>query len=633
MRHIYSVKQRKLSFLLLAFLLISFHCLQGQGIRDKINEIKNADPFAISGTVGAGTGVSYNSNHPGSTPFSANIYASINLSFYSFQLPFSFYFANNTTSFTYPQLPTFHLGFMPTWRNWKFHIGHSSMHFSNYTYSGLTFLGLGAEYQGKKFRMGVFGGHLQQATRIKGYDDRSAFQQLADSLLGLNVPEAELPQYRRDAVGFRVGGGNERNFIDFSFLKAKDAIKSLPQIWQDSLPPRDNITLGLSGRFAIKKWFAFTANLGASLYTMDIRDTLAGSLREDEKVDKLLQKTEWLLAVRNNTTLRFAGDASMNFMARSFSASLTYRFIQPGYVSLGASNFNQNAHSIGAVINTSLFKGRSNISAVGYFQRDNLNKKQMYTNQVATYAINWTNNIGSHFNLGLNYNGIKQDQYDGTYLVPDSLRINQIIHTLSVAPSINFERTYAHTINLNFNYVQNKNLNKLSPNSMNVKTMTVGIGYGIDFDAIRLGFDCGYDFSMSSSEYAKYDAHTLNVGLRYKILKKEKTNWTLSYNGSFGYNIQKMEGASNDFSISNSIGSNFSYKSAHTASLYLSLSNFNDREIIGQRIRSTLDCRFTLAYSYAFAARVIKKMTKEERAEHRLARQAQRLQKQQSSTK
>ena len=169
MRHIYSVKQRKLSFLLLAFLLISFHCLQGQGIRDKINEIKNADPFAISGTVGAGMGVSYNSNHPGSTPFSANIYASINLSFYSFQLPFSFYFANNTTSFTYPQLPTFHLGFMPTWRNWKFHIGHSSMHFSNYTYSGLTFLGLGAEYQGKKFRMGVFGGHLQQATRIKGY--------------------------------------------------------------------------------------------------------------------------------------------------------------------------------------------------------------------------------------------------------------------------------------------------------------------------------------------------------------------------------------------------------------------------------------------------------------------------------
>ena len=180
-----SIYKKGIAVVLAFFLLIG--AAQGQ-IRDRINDIKNADPFAISGTVGAGTGVSYNSNHPGSTPFSANIYATINMSFYSFQLPFSFYFANNTTSFSYPQLPTFHLGFMPTWRNWKFHIGHSSMHFSNYTYSGLTFLGVGAEYQGKKFRMGVFGGHLQQATRIKGYDDRSAFQQLADSLLGLNVP-------------------------------------------------------------------------------------------------------------------------------------------------------------------------------------------------------------------------------------------------------------------------------------------------------------------------------------------------------------------------------------------------------------------------------------------------------------
>ena len=613
--------------------MIAFQSLQGQGIRNKINEIKNADPFAISGTVGTGAGISYNTNHPGSTPFSANLYASINLSFYSFQLPFSFYFANNTTSFSYPQLPTFHLGFMPTWRNWKFHIGHSSMHFSNYTYSGLTFLGVGAEYQGKKFRMGVFGGHLQQATRIKGYDDRSAFQQLADSLLGLNVPEAELPQYRRDAVGFRIGGGNERNFIDFSFLKAKDAIKSLPQVWQDSIAPRDNITLGLSGRFAIRKWFAFTANLGASLYTQDMRDTLAKSLREDEKVDRLLKNTEWLLAVRNNSLLRFAGDAAMNFMARSFSASITYRFIQPDYVSLGAANFNQNSHSLGAVINTSLFKGHSNISAVGYFQRDNLNKKQMYTNQVATYSINWNNNIGNHFNLGINYNGIKQDQYDGTYKVVDSLRINQMVQTITVSPAITFEKQYAHTINLNFNLVQNMNLNKLYKSGVNVTTLTVGAGYGIDFDAIRLGFDCGYDFSMSNSQYAKYDAHTLNVGLRYKIMKKEKTNWTLSYNGSFGYNIQKMEGATNNFSISNSIGSNFSYKNAHTASLYLSLSNFNDREIIGQRIRSDLDCRFTLSYSYAFAARVIKKMTKAERAQHRLARQAQKLQKQQSSTK
>lgn len=612
------------------FLLMLFLSNADAQIRDKINDIKNADPFAISGSIGAGLGVSYNSNTPGCTPFSSNIYASLNLSFYSFQLPISFYFNNNTTSFDYPQLPTFHLGFMPTWRKWKFHLGSSSMHFSNYTYSGLTFFGAGVEYQGKLFRMGAFGGALQQATRVKGYDDRTAFQQLADSLLGLNVPEADYPQYRRDAVGVKLGVGNERNFIDLSVLKAKDKIKTLPQEWQDSIAPQENFAIGLSGRFAIKKWFAFTANLGASVYTQDTRDTLASAIGEMEGVRDVTRYTNWLIPVCNNTAIHFAGDAAMNFMAKHFTGSLTYRFIQPDYVSLGASNFNQNSHSLGAVMNFNMFKGRSNLNAVGYVQRDNLNKKQMFMNQVATYSLNWNNAIGDVFNMGINYSGIKQDQYDGTCILPDSLKLNQIAHTLTVTPSFSFQKAYDHTISLNFNFVQNKNLNELYAGGANVQTITAGVGYGIGLEPIRLDLDFGYDFSISSSEYANYNSHGLNIGARYKIMKKEKLNWNLSYNGYFAYNIQKNEGVSNDISISNSLGSNFSYKQSHTASLYFSISNFSDRERIGQHVKTNLDCRFTLSYTYSFAARVIKKKTPEERANDRISRQAAKLQKKQS---
>lgn len=617
-------------FITLLFLGVSFSFVpdaHGQ-IRDRINQVKNADPFAISGSVGTGLGISYNSNVPGCTPFSSNIYASLNLSFYSFQLPISFYFNNNTTSFAYPQLPSFHLGFMPTWRNWKFHLGNSSMHFSNYTYSGLTFLGAGAEYQGKLFRMGTFGGLLQQATRIKGYDDRSAFQMLADSLLGLNVPEADLPQYRRDALGVKVGVGNERNFIDINFLKAKDAVKSLSEEWRDSIAPKENLAIGLAGRFVIGKWFAFTANVGTSIYTSDTRDTLGKFFTSDASVQKILKATNWLIPFGNTTVVKLAGDASMNFMAKGFSANFTYRFIQPDYVSLGASNFNQNSHSLGAVFNVSMFKGRSNLSAVGYIQRDNLNKKQMYMNQVATYSINWNNAIGEMFNIGINYNGIKQDQFNGTCIISDSLKMNQIVHTLAFSPSVSFQKSYDHTIGLNLNFIQNKCLNKNYISPVDVMTITTGANYGIDFDQIRLGVNVGYDFSLSKSNYSNYNAHDINYGLRYKIIKKEKMNWNLTYNGSCGYNIQKDESASNNITVSNSIGSNFSYNQAHTAALYFSISNFSDREIIGQRVSTNLDCRFTLSYSYAFSARIIKKMTKEERAQHRLSKQAAKLQKQ-----
>ena len=615
---------KKILHLILSGLLMFIFLSEtdGQGsIRSRINSIKSADPFAISGTVGAGVGVSYNSNFPSSTPFSGNIYASMNLSFYSFQLPFAFYFNNNTTSFSYPQMPTFHLGFMPTWRNWKFHVGSSSMHFSNYTYSGLTFLGAGVEYQGKLFRMGTFAGLLQRATRIKGYDDRSAIQQLADSLLGLNVPQSTLPQYRRDAIGVRLGVGNERNFIDISFLKAKDRIKTLPEEWRDTIPPQDNVVIGLSGRFAIKRWFSFTANLGASLLNSDLRDSLR--LEEYQKFERY---TNWLFTPGNGFKIRFAGDAAMNFTTRVFNGNLTYRFIQPDYVSLGAQNFNQNAHSLGTVMNFIMFKGRSNLGLVGYLQRDNMDHKQMYTNQVATYSLNWNNSIGNICNLGIHYSGIKQDQYDGTYLVNDTTRINSIVHTVTVSPVFTIERRNTHSIGLNGNFVQNKSLNKLNPNALNVQTFTVGITYGIDFTDIRFGLNTGYDFSMSSSQFSHYDAHGLSVGLHYRIMQKEKLNWNINYNGYVSYNIQKDEGVDNDFSLSNSIGSSFNYKK-HTASMYLSLSNYSDMERIGQRVHTNLDTRFTLSYSYSFAARVIKKKTKQQRAEEKVSRHAKKMQK------
>jgi len=612
-------------FSVMFFVILLFGSLTvaGQGsIRSRINSIKTADPFAISGSVGSGLGISYNSNYPGSTPFSGNIYASLNLSFYSFQLPISFYFSNNTTSFSYPQLPTFSLGFMPTYKNWKFHIGNSSMHFSNYTYSGLSFLGAGVEYQGKLFRMGAFGGLLQRATKIKGYDDRSAIQQLADSLLGLNVPQSTLPQYLRAGGGVKIGVGNERNFIDISFLKAKDKYTSLPEEWRDTIAPQDNFAIGLSGRFAIKNWFAFTANVGASLYNPDLRDSL-----RIEEYGKLQRYTGWLFTAGNSFKLRFAGDAAMNLMFKHFNGSITYRFIQPDYVSLGAQNFNQNAHSLGTVLNFSMFKGKSNLGLVGYIQRDNMDKKQMFTNQVATYSLNWNNTIGSIFNMGIHYSGIKQDQFDGTTQLIDSLKLNSIVHTLTVSPNFSFQKKNNHTIGLNFNFVQNKNLNKLNHNAADVQTITAGVNYGIDLEEIRLGITTGYDFSISSSQYAHYNSHGINAGLNYRIMQKDNLNWNLNYNGYVAYNIQKDEGASNDFSVSNSIGSNLSFKKAHSASLYLSLSNFSDLERIGQRVQTDLDVRFTLSYSYAFSVRVIKKKTKEQRAEDKIKREAKKISK------
>lgn len=584
-------------------------------IKQRINQIKESDPLSISGSVGTSLGLSYNSNFPGSTPFSGSIFANLNLNIYSFNLPISFYFVNNTTSFNYPQLPTFRLGATPTWKRFRFHLGNSSMHFNNYTYSGLSFLGAGLEYQGKLFRGAAFAGLLSQATKVIGYDDRTAFQQLADSLLGLNTPASYLPQYRRDAIGVKLGIGNAKNFIDISFMKAKDREKTLPEYLRDSIAAKDNFTIGLSGRFSIKNWFSFTANVGASAYTSDLRDSLSPAVIEAMgKYSNILEKTDWLLGFRNNTTLRFAGDASMNFFTKRFNGSVTYRFIQPDYVSLGATTFSQNTHSLGLNTNFNMFKNRSILSLIGYIQRDNLNSKQMYTNQVATYTLNWNNTISDHFSLNLSYNGIKQNEFDGTCEVPDSLRIDQITHTATISPVVTFFKGgNTHSISLNGNFIQNTNLNKLSSMDIDTRTITAGVGYNVELQDIRLGIGANYDFSISRSTYSNYLSNTISGSLNYRLISTEKTNWNLSYCMSAGYNIMQDEGAKNTISLSNSLSTNFNYRKHHTASMYFSLSNYSDRVVIGQRVATDLDCRFTLSYTYSFAAKIIKKKSKDER--------------------
>lgn len=573
-------------------------------IRERIQTIKKSDPLTLSGSVGASLGVSHNNiSTYYSTPFSYSLYGSLNFNIYSFNLPISFYFVNNSTQFSYPKMPHITLGMTPTWKSWRFHLGVSSMHLSNYTYSGLTFIGAGAEYQGKLFRASAFGGIINRKTRLEQWDDRTAFQRLTDSLLGLNIPQYTTPQYRRLGGGAKIGVGNTNNYIDLTFFKAKDQLSSLPEEWRDTVKAKENVAVGLSGRFAIRNWFSFTANLGVTFYTDDIRDSL---LHINDKMDRTFQNLNWLFGVRSSSIVRFAGDAAMNFNFKVFNANILYRIIQPDYASLGTSSFSQNTHSIGVNTNFRMFKGKSNLSLVGYLQRDNLNRKQMYTNQVATYTLNSNSSIGSHFHLGLMYNGIKQNQYDGTTKVADSVRLDRITHTATLSPMITFQGKNDHSISLNLSFVQNQNLNKLYyANSGDVMTLTGGVGYNITFTPVRVTLNVGYDYSLSRSEGYNYNAHTLHYGVNFNIMNKEKLNWNAYYNGSAGYNIVKD--GDNNFSLSNCLGSSFNYNSAHTASLYLSLSNFSEDIVIGQKIATALDCRFTLSYSYSFQKVLIKK--------------------------
>ena len=643
-------------------LLLNFLCfslLFGLSLTSRAQDRQTiVDPLTVSGTVGTQLTSSWNNaDLHYNSPFSTSTYANMTFNVYGISIPMSVNLINvSAEQFTFPR-PTFTINFRPIWKKFTFHFGTSAMNFSNYTYNGISFDGVGLEYKGDKFRFGGFYGNFNHATTFRTeLDERDAIQFLSDSLLGMNnVAYTTFPQFKRKAYAAHIAVGSLRNYVDLSLLHAADDLNSLPPQWymynvyssdvvdttlfvrDSTIKGKENLALGLKGHFTIGKWVTFETNLGASLFTPDItREEVVleegsnGAAVANNIIGGL--RKSGLYNLRYGSEIRFAGDAMLNLNFSPVSTTFTYRFVQPDYTTLGANGFNQNSQTFGGNLSTSLFNSIAFLTLNGYLQRDNMDKKQLYTNQVGSYTVSWNNSFGESVALSILYNGVTQKQLDGVMEVPENIRINQITHSFDLSPSYTLSLNNDHTFSLNFNLLQNKNLNKqMEGMSFDVTTTSYGLGYDVYLTKSRLSLNANYDYSLSRSPGNDYNSHCLTGGTTYRFIKTE--NMLLSGNArlTVAYNIEKTEaedlsdserqalnylarriGAevgtemTNDLSVAARLGASLNYKDRHNASVFFSISNYSDNIIIGQHVAVNTDIRLMVEYSYSFASRLIK---------------------------
>ncbi len=614
------------------------------------SEGRITDPLTLSGEVGTQIVSSWNSvNKFYNTPFSATAYANMTLNLYGISIPMSLNFVNtNDKPFAFSK-PNFMMSFRPMWKGFTLYLGTNSLNFSNYTYNGISFNGVGLEYRGRVFRFGGFYGSFNRATKFNAkLDDRDAIQYLSDELLGLNnVAYTTIPQFQRKAYAGHIAVGTVKNYVDISLLHAADDLNSLPTEWymydsydttlysRDSVRGKENLAMGLKGHFTIGKHVMFETNLGASLFTPDIsRNEIVLEGDDAATANKIINgvRKTGLFNLRYGSEIRFAGDALLNLKFNPVNATFTYRMVQPNYISLGSNGFNPNTRTFGSNISTSLFRNNAFLSLNGYLQRDNLDKKQKYTNQVFSYAAKWNNNFGDYVALGITYNGVLQKQFDGLLVVDENTRINYITHSLDVSPSYTLSLKDDHTFSLNYSLTQNKNLNQLMEEMryFDATTHSIGVGYESYLSGPRLSVDANYDYSVSRSIGSAYKSHDFAFGTKYNFI--ERDNLTLSGNARLvlAFNIQEEEveltdserkvldylarrvgreattEITNDLSVAARLGASLNYKDRHRASMYFAISNYSDNIIIGQHVAVNTDVRFMLEYSYNFASRLIK---------------------------
>lgn len=569
------------AILALMFTMLPLSVMRAQTIsQQSISDIAKSDPLIITGAVG--TQNTYHYSSTGSTygsPLSNTVYANLNISIYGFTMPFSFYYTNDNTSFSYPHI-SFNLN--PSYKNWKGYVGQSSIAFSQYVMN-MSFNGVGVEYNDKKLRFGAFYGKLRNAVNDDPTD-----------------PAARAPQYSRMGWGFKAGYGSGKNYIDLYLLRAYDKVNSINERWRDVVSPQENIVVGLKGSVAPVKWASLSANVATSLFSTDTRA---------EKVDvEAANKWDKVFDVRYSSLMRFAGDANLNLTFPFLSTSVSYRMVQPDYTSLGTYYMSNNYQSLGVTATTHLFK---KIALSGNFsaQSDNLTNKQMYTTNGYIYSLNANTRIGNNFSISAGFNGYTQNQTNGTAVVNDTTRVNRQMSSYSLTPSYMIDGdVLGHNISVSANLSKNKDRNPFSKGESDVTTKALGLSYGMNVKPWEVDFTMSFSHQQTEGYKTKYRSEVGSLTASRSFL--EEKNLNLSATASLCYN--EVYRQSKNLSVGCDFSVGYTLNKVHVISAAAGFNKYGDVNMT--KIHSDLDVTditCSLNYTYTFTLLEIKRKSKE----------------------
>lgn len=543
-----------------------------------ISQIAESDPLIITGSIGTNNTYYHSSVGNGyMSPLSNSVFANLNINVYGFSIPFSLYFSNDNLNFNYPQ---FSFNLTPSYKNFTAHFGQSTIPFSNYILN-MSFNGVGLEYKGSKFRASAFYGVLRRA--------------INDNPEDLNPRK---PQYKRYGWGFSTGYGNGANSIDIYFLRAYDSEGSLNEVWREQVQSQENLLVGIKGRVSFKNRVSLSANLATSAFTAD-KNSPKVTVGEATRFDKVFE-------AKYTSQVRFAGDASLSFNLPWLNASVSYKMIQPDYVSLGTYYTSNNYHSLGVNLSTTLFK---QIMLSGSFsgQSDNLSKQKQYTTKGYVYNAMAAWNKGN-VSLSAMYNGYLQAQSDGTLQVNDTTEVHRILHSMSLMTNYSLSRTNLdHTFSLSGNYTINKDLNKFSVGQSDVNTMALGASYMMNVKPWETSFTLALSHQETKGFNSVYRSDVASLSTGRSFLKEKNLN--VSATVSLNYN--EVQHQSKSLSMGIDLSAGYTLKKYHTFSLTGSVSKYGDVNVT--KTTSGLDAtdvRVSLNYLYTFTLLHISKKKK-----------------------
>lgn len=458
----------------------------------------NAKPFQISGSLGGN--FSYYSVHgipERQQPYGYSLFGAVNIKIYNISVPLSVAISKQGTSFSQPFS---RFGLSPEYKWVKVHAGYRNLRFSEFTLNGITFLGGGVELTPGKFRFSAMAGRLHKAIQ----EPENAF---------------EIPQFKRNGYGFKIGYG-DNSFFDLSFFHAQDDVNSLQN--PDSLdlrsPPEASTSVGLTGKIVFADdHLTFSYDAGVSGFTRNLRAPDFSETAEESSslLDRLNANTSSNAAV--------AGSSGLQYKGKLFTTGVKYRYVQAGYKTLGANYLLSDLEMVTINAGTQFFENKLGVSGSYGIQNNDLSNRKFAETGRNIGSANLNYRPSNKWNFSLNFSNFSIYQT----LLKDSLFADSVVvdqTNFQIAFSASYvvvSEKYTHTYTLNTN-IQNLSDRRDNPTyDAGNQMMSLMFNYGLRFNQKNFGINIGTNYQDFSSLLTAQKRYGGNVGLNVQLLDRK----------------------------------------------------------------------------------------------------------------
>lgn len=498
-----------------------------------LENLAKQKPFKFNGSLAAFADFyAVDGIQPRSVPFNWRVTGSPTVHLYGISFPFYFNISQQNRSFAQPFNQ---FGVSPRYKWITLHGGWRSLSYSQYTLSGLMFLGGGVDLNPGKFRFSAMYGRFTRAVR------EDVANQFIQSTLA----------YQRKGLAAKIGVGTPQNYFDFIIFKAHDDSSSLPGA-PDRVKPGENAVFGISSKFLIAKHIQITMDGAVSGYT---RDT-----RIDIPEGDIYNRLRPVLLTNASTQLLTAANVSAGFVSKYFNIRGRYRRVDQDYKSMGTYIFETDVEAVTIEPSFNMLKGRVRVGGSIGQQHDNLLGRKMVTTDRTIGSLNISVNPSRVYGVDLQYGNYGIAQRAGVVAINDTVRLaiaNQNFNLINRLSFIN--KTRAITIIMMNVYQEMRNMNPISPALTESTVLMANLNMNYAFLTHKTSVTAGFNYTQN--RFALGDVLLMGPMLG---VGKAFFNGKLSTNATAGFMINKFS-ASEDagMTINANLSMNYRISKSH----------------------------------------------------------------------